>query len=442
MVHEPDPLSITSHRLSRSVVSMAIVLVWAFPFVADTPGAPGSVTSASSLTVSAPIRDVANGCQGVHVDGDVDLATAMDAHPPGTTYCLGPGTFSITSTIATEPGARGIGAGRDTTFIDGTGLATTAPGIFETNDATYFADLDISGAPTPQAGSGIFCSPGRANCGRAFIASGSSLTIQSIDCHDNGAACVAGGGNTDVVADDIDCWGNGSGYSMTPAFRSAACIKRVAIYEPGGDTTVTNSFIHDNAWVGLWCDFCKRGLFDVEHNRIVDNGSNGVQWEMSGGWSSDDRAIVRSNAFRGNNRLENPEAGGIGISTANDITVSDNTFDANHVAAVNVIFTASRHPPLPDSRGVVIEDNALNGDAVLGCDRAPLPFRIALLLGFSLGLRVAFGLGLLLTLCVLAILVHASRRRVVIFGLPLVLVLVSLGLPVVLHLGVTCANNV
>ena len=291
----------------------------------------------------------------------------MGSHPAGTTYCLAAGTFKVTSTIKTEVGDRVIGAGRDATFIDGSALPQTASGIFSTNSGNYFANLDISGAPTPASGSGVFCSP-NANCGRAFALGGSSLTLQSVDCHDNGNNCVGGGGNATVRVDDIDCYNNGNAYSMTSSFRSAACIKRAAIYSNGGDTTITNSYIHDNPWAGIWCDHCKYGFFDIENSYIIHNGANGIQWEMSGGWTSDDRAIVQNNVIQGNNYLEAASfRGGIGISSSNDILISGNTFVGNVVAGINNIFTASRNPPQPDSRGVVVQNNTMNGSPIIGC---------------------------------------------------------------------------
>jgi hypothetical protein len=91
---------------------------------------------------------------------------------------------------------------------------------------------------------------------------------------------------------------------------------------------------------------------------------------MSGGWTSDDRAIVRNNLIRRNDYLELPSRGGVGVSTSNDITVEGNTFGDNEVAGVNVIYDADRDPPQPDARGVLIEDNTMNGDATLGCSLA------------------------------------------------------------------------
>jgi Right handed beta helix region len=337
----------------------------------STAPAPAPAPSTAPAPAPAP-APVPTGCTGTQVPAGANLATVMASHPAGTTYCLGAGTFRVTSTVATDAGDRVIGAGRDATFIDGTGLSQTAESIFLTNSNTYFANFDISGAPTPAVGSGVSCNL-PSNCGKAFSIRGSGFAVQSIDCHDNGGNCIGGGGSTNVTVDDIDCYNNGNAYSMTSDFRYAACIKRVAAYSAGNNTTVTNSYIHDNAWVGVWCDFCKYGLFDIENNRIVRNGANGIQWEMSGGWTSDDRAIIRNNVIQGNNYLEQASfRGGIGISTANDILISGNSFGQNVVAGVNVIFTTSRNPPQPDSRGVAISSNTMNGDVVRGCSLAAI----------------------------------------------------------------------
>ena len=170
---------------------------------------------------------------------------------------------------------------------------------------------------------------------------------------------------------DLNCYSNGSAYSRTSAFEYAACIKRVAAEGPGNNLTVTNSYIHDNYWVGIWCDYCKHGLFDIENNIIVNNGEAGVKWEMSGGWTTDDRAIIKNNVFRGNNRRETqPWSGAVNISTANDVLIEGNMFSQNFVAGINVVYTGGRGSPQPDSRGVVIQNNLSDVDPTEGCSLA------------------------------------------------------------------------
>jgi hypothetical protein len=89
---------------------------------------------------------------------------------------------------------------------------------------------------------------------------------------------------------------------------------------------------------------------------------------MSGGWTGDGRAIIRNNVIQGNNYLEAASfRGGIGISSANDISTWANGFGTNLVAGVNIIHAASRTPPQPDSRGVIVQNNTMNGDRALGC---------------------------------------------------------------------------
>jgi hypothetical protein len=386
-------------------------------------------------SISRSPAQAATGCTGVMVPSTSDLKAVMSSHPAGTTYCLAAGTFKVTSTIVTEAGDRVVGAGRGATFIDGTRLATTAVGIFDLAENDYFADLSIFGAPTPAAESGIYCDP-EANCGAAFHFGG-NLTLRSIDCYDNAGACLNGGGSGHVIINGLHCWGNGSAYSMDPSFAYAACVKRAAAYEPGNDTIVRNSYIHDNAWVGIWCDFCKYGFFDIENSRIVHNGSNGVQWEMSGGWTSSDHALIKDNIIRHNNFRENPVGGGVGISTANDITVVSNNFGGNRLAGISIVFTVSRNPPQPESTGVLIKDNSMHGDSILGCGAIHLVNQL-----YHFRLQVAFALLIVAALLLAGFIVR--RRRALMFGvggvlgavLVLVLIFVLFHHPVV-----TCLNN-
>lgn len=86
------------------------------------------------------------------------------------------------------------------------------------------------------------------------------------------------------------------------------------------------------------------------------------------GWTGDDRATILNNVIQGNNYLEVASfRGGIGISSANDSLVGTNGFGTDFVAGVNIIYTASRTPPQPDSRGVMVQINTMNGDRALGC---------------------------------------------------------------------------
>ena len=114
------------------------------------------------------------------------------------------------------------------------------------------------------------CAP---NCGRAFRPTGEFWNIHHIRCFDNDNQCLGSGG-AEVLFDTVECDGNGFGSAfLQPTGRSSACIKQAST--GGGDITVTGSNIHDNAWIGVWCDFGEDGPFIVENSTIVRNGKAG-----------------------------------------------------------------------------------------------------------------------------------------------------------------------
>jgi hypothetical protein len=78
---------------------------------------------------------------------------------------------------------------------------------------------------------------------------------------------------------------------------------------------------------------------------------------MSGGWTANDRVIVRDNIIGGNNYLQAASFRvGIGISTANERHLAG-TVSHEHTTGVSIIFTASRTRPQPDARGVAVQSN-------------------------------------------------------------------------------------
>ena len=108
--------------IGTNPIAVALVALLAGPWL-GIGSAEGfnHVSTASSATGSS-------GCGGISVPNGADLAQVMASEPAGTTYCLQAGSFEVGSTISTDVGDRVIGAGRDATFIDGSGLAPTSVG--------------------------------------------------------------------------------------------------------------------------------------------------------------------------------------------------------------------------------------------------------------------------------------------------------------------------
>jgi hypothetical protein len=315
-------------------------------------------------------------CIGKHVRAGADLAAVSAAKPAGTTFCLDEGVFTISKTVSWQPGDHIIGAGMGATFIRpaDVGRPVTgfdAPGNTKT---VKFARLDIGGF---QADPSADCHP----CGIAIVDSGGDaegwITLSRVGCHDNGTACI-GSGYGNIRATHLDCYGNGfhPGSLLDPTSRSASCVKMTR-----GSMTMRDSQIHDTFWNGIWCDSCDHTTWVIEDNLFSNNGHAGIQWEISGELSTD-TALVRHNVIR-NNGWQVSVTGaftsaGLIISGGRNITVKGNTFGGNrHLDAPDGttlvccrgigIWDDDRAAWDPNLQNILIRDNDLDGDDILGC---------------------------------------------------------------------------
>lgn len=308
-----------------------------------TPTTPTTATTtATTTTTAAP-----GPCEGVEVPPGGGLKTAMDSNPPGT-FCLSAGTYTVPSTITAQSDIV-VGAGVDRTFIVGTG----ALNLFTASSGSVwkFRDLDISGGQGSAS-----CAP---NCGRAFVGNGERLTLLRVRCHGNDNQCV-GSGAADVRLLSSECDHNGNAEFISVSARSTSCIKRIRGSASAINTEVRDSYIHDNAWSGLWFDYYE-GSATIENNRIVDNGKAGIQWEVSGGFNVSDNVVIRGNTIRRNGQTGvSPVFGGVICNTCADALIEDNTFGEN-TQAVRFLTTTREWGNI---HGVIVRDNQLNGDAL------------------------------------------------------------------------------
>jgi hypothetical protein len=336
-----------------------------------------SVTSSPSPSEAA--------CEGVDVAPKEDLAAIATSNPPGTTYCLGAGTHVLTVTVRPEPGDAFVGAGMEKTFVrpgavDEPRVGFTPIGSSHADAPIAYRDLDI-GRFTASPDN-TTCGPG-GGCGVAISLSNvkgndvvpGGVVLEDIACHDNGTACVSRGAGS-LRAIRWNCFGNGfHANSRSGHFVGNACVK---VNE--GSLHVTDSSIHDNPAVGLWCDFCGHTAFVVEDSTLERNGRTAIQWEVSGPHEPGDHAIIQRNTIRANgNACGTPDGfalnSGILVSNAHNITIERNTFGGNlgctasgandGLVAVWIYNNPSR--PVPPSSNVVIRSNTLAGDEIRHC---------------------------------------------------------------------------
>jgi hypothetical protein len=331
------------------------------------PPCPSPSPSPSPSPTTPP-----TGCVGVNVPAGANLGTTFASYGAGTTYCLAAGTYTIVDTtdfngVRMEQGDVVWGAGKTLTTIDA-GTEIHIVGTVNGNDYSYtFRDLSIGNA-------GQFISPTtdcRGACGEAFTSG--AVTLLHARCFGNGKSCV-GGGAADTVFDDVECDGNG--WHPRELNSSAACVK-----QNRGDLTVRNSNIHDNPGVGLWADFCDDCHWLIEDNTIVNNGTMGISWEVSGFFVAGDNAVVRRNIIQNNgwNSWDGKSGGvaGIAVNDGTNIEVYSNTFGGNKYWTSSggnlccrgfVIYNGTRQPG--DLFGVNFHDNTMNGDIYGDCSLA------------------------------------------------------------------------
>jgi parallel beta-helix repeat protein len=300
------------------------------PTQGATPTPTPTPTASTPAAPSGP-------CEGVAVPAGANLQSVVDAAPDGAALCLAAGTYTTSSPIRPKSGQRFIGAGRDATFV----TTDSAPAVFDAKGVSgvVWQNLDISGATGSES-----CKP---SCGRG-ISGGANSVIDNVRIHDNANAGI-GGTDGSVAISNSELDHNGSDAFVGCC---AAGIKSANGY------TITNSFIHDNLGVGVWCDVGCEGIpFQVLGNTITNNLMGGVRFEISSGPS-----IVRGNTVQNNNLAGQGGHGGIEINSSQNATVEGNTLGGNNGAGI--IANGNRSPGL---QNVVIANNSLSGDEVNGC---------------------------------------------------------------------------
>jgi hypothetical protein len=269
---------------------------------------------------------------------------------------LAEGSFAITTPIPIQKGDvwQGAGASQRTdgsisarTLIQATAGAQQVfrqPSGSGGSGPMTLRFLDISGAVGSSS-----CLP---HCGAGVLAFGTVRIEMSRIHHNqlNGFSDVSG------VWEDVEIDHNGLSWGRDCC---SGGLKSVT-----GGVTVRRAFVHDNDGNGIWCDFCRvqdgEAPFVIEHSTIVNNGKDGLHYEVS-----DVGATIRNNRIQGNNTINNAYDGGIDILQSQNALVENNVLGSNRMVEI-----AARWYPRTDAytlNNIIIRNNALNGGALTGC---------------------------------------------------------------------------
>jgi hypothetical protein len=317
----------------------------------DLSGNQSEVVTRSFLVLDGDAPPPPGGCDGTHLNPGDSIASAIKG-ATNRTFCIHAGRYDL-GTASLEPGT-GVKLIGDPVSVSELGeieaptkivsrgrggviqFATDASGVLIEN-------LDLSGATGEKS-----CKP---LCGRGINGRGGNakdVTIAYSRIHHNASLGIGGVQSAFVTHSELDS--NGA------AAFNGCCAGALKVVDP---FTIRESYIHHNAGNGVWQDICGSDLV-VARNTITWNAFSGVRYEHN--QDCPGNASILHNTIQNNNTSGKLlDAGGVTINSAPNAEVAFNIFGGNQVAAVEV--GGSRGP----YEGAFIHDNALNGDALSGC---------------------------------------------------------------------------
>lgn len=277
-------------------------------------------------------------CTGVPLSPEQRVDRVVDRHEAGVTFCLSAGTYRVPASIEPKNGDSLIGAGIESTFLEGTGARI----IIDADGAAnvVVANMDISGARGSER-----CKP---QCGTGFFG-GTNAIIDSVRFHHNRNHAIGGAERLLVKNSLLD-------HNGSPAFLGC-CAGGI---KGGTGFTIVDSSVFSNIGVGIWCDAGCIGGVTAYDNNVYDNTRDGIRYEVSSAG-----AIIEGNTVQDNNTSDAAGGhGGITNVASQNASITNNTLGGNKRGGIVIVDTRRG-----DSEDVVVKHNELNGDDVKGCTR-------------------------------------------------------------------------
>jgi parallel beta-helix repeat protein len=311
-------------------------------------------------------------CHGVRVSPGTNLQAAVDAHPNGTIFCLQPGTYYLTSSVALARYDRFIGRpgvifdGRDRVAQALWGHGGSAGQVHVTVRNIVFQHFSGTAVALGWYAN-VAHNEMRGN--QIGVSVNGYSTLDGNYIHDNYQYGIVGGPASHMLIDN-----NEIAHNNTSNYCGGVCQGRASGSKIVGSQAGTyglvwrNNYVHDNIGHGIWSDGNVHNAV-YEYNRIENNTEAGIFHEIS--WD----AVIRYN------RLTNNAATSAGLSCwhgsqihindSTNVEVYSNTIigsnGANGICAVDV----GRTDGVPFSQAVAnmyVHDNtiSMNGSASTG----------------------------------------------------------------------------
>jgi Right handed beta helix region len=236
-------------------------------------------------------------CVGVILQPGANLQRAVDTNPPGTVFCLKPGTY-VRQRVLPKDNDQFIGlygAVLDGQFSRKHAFAGTA-------SAVVIQNLEITHYAAPAQNS-----PVRGTKGRGWIVRNNEISYNGGAGLDVGDHMHAIGNNIHhnlQIGVDMNGFGHHPGTGILIEANEIAYNNYTDAYDPGWEAggakfwnsinlTVRNNYVHDNNGAGLWTDTDNIGTL-YARNIVENNRGPGILHEVSYD------AVIRDNVVKDN----------------------------------------------------------------------------------------------------------------------------------------------
>jgi parallel beta-helix repeat protein len=275
-----------------------------YVIVSYTPPSSSSVGPQSSIGCPVGAIDI--------FPGKNNIQAAIDAYLAGTAFCLRAGTFSVTMPITPKTGD--VFVGQFGAILDGTGWDQTDTDTTHCAFRAYQQDIDNVTIRNLVIRNMRQCAI------MAFYQNSDHWTIDYNEIASNNAGIIFPGNS--LIRNNFIHNNYNLGYQADVANNSTLENNEISYngYEQkiiqSANVTFRGNFIHHNEGPGIWYDSDNTGAL-IENNRIEDNHTMGIFYEVSG------TATIR------NNTIKRSGDTGIFISTSRDSEIYMNTLEDN-----------------------------------------------------------------------------------------------------------------
>jgi hypothetical protein len=325
------------------------------------------------------------GCTGNDITPgeDIDVEINKDPSDRATTFCVSAGTYPVSAPAILKAGDKLIGQPGTKRFVEKCSGSSCVPTKVE--QPIPVVKLDGSGTDNLLRARGTDISiswvdltdaSGTGNGSGAITAgsASSNFEVAFARIHNNASLGIS---NMKGTVHDSEFFENSEAQSAL-GFNGSA-VKGVTEY------VAARVFVHDEQGNGLWCDVgCRddpdQAAFHVYDSVVVNNGRAGIRYE-----NSPSKALFQRNEVHANG--SDATRGGIDIRDSQDATVELNVFGGatfryiNHpennlvtvtyppnTERIGIRATDSGRSSRVDLRGVVVSNNTMNNERIIGCE--------------------------------------------------------------------------